>query len=541
MKLLHEQVTITDAIFIKQSNEELKSFQQGYDFLSSCYYKLRETQDILEKLNKLPIIGYTYTEEQLAVSLDIFKEMLIDENLEALKTQLLLARQCLWKYVIWLKENSNSLSAYLLRQGIESSALSNEDLLALAYLLSLTKPTTKEDIDKFELLLTELYKRIVPDQLNNLLDYLVPNSDNSSLSLGIKQKLLQISELTREIQDVTCSHDFILSGYLGKARLLKQELTTDFWHKEIIVAIATLDLEIKKQFQKLTIEKDTVLQICTKLLHQNYNSIGDLEDGSILNLQKASNFIKNLDKMLAEDYETHQKELKQAARIFEVVYEANQELQTAEQVVKQTNKLIDNQTFVASKVKENKVQTIVETRRNVGVVEVEEQLAARIEEVTNLIKKSPNNNSVDLKYSKLNLTQTEINALLSQGNVLENALLVRQNALVRRLVALAAELQETFTFLSKKTGVITFEYSNSRNTINSLLEEFQNITNEIDSLYQQAQSINDTNLSINLISMRNKLTNIYQKAYQWVEILFSSGTNYSTVGISQSNFASNNM
>ncbi|MBI4851031.1 MAG: hypothetical protein HY819_04300 [Acidobacteria bacterium] len=533
MKFLYEQVLMEDAIFVNLSDKEIGFYQNQLDFLSNCYKRLREAQDILEKLGEITIIGYTYTEEKLVESLEKLKELIIDKSSEELKNQLLVVRKNLWEYLVWIKENTNNLSAQLLRQDIEHSLLTYEDLLALAYLLSLTKPTSKEDISKFELILAELCNRIAPNQLNNLLDYIVA-IEELPLSTDTQKILLEISELTIKISTTESFYQFILNDYLSKARMLKQSLSTDFWHKEVVLAVAKLDLELKKQFQKLSSEKAEILEICTKILGHRYNTVAGLEDGSSLNLSKAKVFIEDLDKVLAEDYEKHNKELKQTAKIFEVLYQANEELEEIDhqknQTTNQPSKVKNSQQFVASKVAESRIDTLIETYSNVGVTEIEQQLDLRTQEITDLLKKSPSN-TLNLKYSKLALSQTEINALLSQGQVLDNTLQVQQNALVRRIVTLVAELQETFTFLSQKNKS-TFLTNGKRNIVNSLCEEIQKTISDVDFMILQAQNLNDINLSISLISVKNKLGKISEQASQWMEKIFpqensSVSNNYS--------------
>lgn len=518
MRFLTQTPQISDVVFVPSFNEEVSFFQQQYDFLNSCYDKLKATQETLEKLGELAVIGCTYTEEKLVNSLKQLKFVLLRKDDEQIKQQLVLVRERLWNYLVWLKENSNNLPTYLLRQDIENSKLTYDDILALAYLLSLTRSNLKEDINKFELLLTELYKRIAPEDFNNLLDYVMPLPESSPLTEQANEKLFYASELINKIRQTGSFYKLVLTNLLSDARTLKQELRQDFWHKDVILAVITLDLELKRQFQKFAIEKATILEICKSMLANNFNAIGELTDGTTLNLAAAKDFIENLDKILAQDYESLQNELKQAAQVFEIVYNANDEWQKlSKQASKINNQKADQQKFVATKAENLMLKPLIETHRNIGIVEIEEQLTARVEEIINSINQTAKTNKLPLRYSQLILSQNEIIALFSQGNMLESTFHAQQYNLTRKVTALIAELQETFSLLSQNEQKSL--KSNLNNILGQLLEHAEKVNSELEILSKQADKQSDINLSIALVGIKNKLTKAVEQSCEWSDII----------------------
>ena len=521
MRLLTETPQISDVVFVPSFNEEVSFFQQQYDFLNNCYDKLKATQDTLEKLGELTVIGCTYTEEKLVSSLKQLKFVLLGKDDEQIKQQLVVVRERLWNYLIWLKENSNNLPTYLLRQDIENSQLTYDDILSLAYLLSLTRSNAKEDINKFELLLTELYKRIAPEDFNNLLDYIMPLAESSSLTQEANAKLFYASELISKIRQTGSFYKLVLTNLLSDARALKQELRQDFWHKDVILAVVTLDLELKRQFQKFVTEKTMALEICNNMIANNFSAIGELADGVTLNLAAAKNFIENLDKILAQDYESLQNELKQAAQVFETVYKANEEWQKLAKTSETThNKKINEQKFVATKTENPKLKPLIETHRNIGIVEIEEQLNARVEEMINSINQTAKTSKLPLRYSQLTLSQNEVIALFSQGNMLESTFQVQQYSLTRKVTALIAELQETFVLLSQNEQKSL--KSNLNNILGQLLEHAEKINSELEIMCKQVDKQSDINLSIALVGVKNKLTKAIEQSYEWSDVMLQS-------------------
>lgn len=511
MKLLTEKASISDAVFVPTFNEETSFFQQQYDFLVNCYNKLKETQDTLEKLKELSIIGNTYAEEKFVASLKEFKTLLLNKNEEQIKEQLLVVREQFSNYLAWLKENS-SLPVYLLRQDIENSKLDYEDLLALAYLLSLTKSKLKEDIDKFELLLTELHKRIIPEQFSNLLDYIMPISD-LSLSEKTKEKISNALELIDKIKQTESFYKLVLTNLLSDARSLKQELRENFWHKEVIFVVVMLDLEVKKQFKKFAIEKNDALKICNKMLENNYNSISELAGGNTLNITAAKKFIENLDEVLAQDYESHKDDLKQAAQVFEVVYQANENWQ---KLAKESNSVVSQKInpreFLADNLDSPLIKPLIETHKSIGIVEVEKQLVARTDEFIAFIAQNGRTDELFLRYTKLNLSKNEIIALSSKGKALDTSFHVHQYNLTRKVIGLIAEFQETFAFLTKPENSLKHNFSSS--ILTYLSEYKRRLIHEIEVLFQQVNKHSNMGLAVELMELKNKLAKTAEKDYQ---------------------------
>lgn len=529
MKLLKDKITKLNFIFVPVFDEEKKLLQQHYEFLEYCYLKVREAQDVLEKLGESTLIGFTYIEEQFTKSLEALKESLLAGNEIEIKENIVKAKELFWNYLKWVLENNNALSVYLLRQDIEKSALSYNELLALACLLSLTKSTNKEEISKFEVVFSELYKRVGSEQIDSLFTYVVPTADSSELSKSSQQTLFQLSTLINQIKNVKSFSELILKNYLETARSLKKELLKDFWHKEVVLAVTAVDLELQKQFQSFIKERENVLRMCINLLQQNYYVIDELKDNVALNLEAAKEFIEKLDKVFSKDYETHKQEVLQAAQVFEIIYKANQ----TEQINVEVKKLAENkQEIKVTTTQENKLKPMIETYKNIGVVEIENQLTDRLEELTTALRKTPNKPNIGLKYSQLALNQNDIAALLSQGNIVENTSQVKSHMLTRKMLALLAELQETATFLSYQQDSVTLNCKYDVRTVVYLLEHVQEFIGEIDLISPTLQNQTNFNSSISLVTVKNRLIQIAQKVHQSISYFYpTTVTSYPTASL----------
>jgi hypothetical protein len=302
----------------------------------------------------------------------------------------------------------------------------------------------------------------------------------------------------------------MLRNYLETARILKRDLAKDFWHKEVIFIITALDLEFQKCFQYFVREKNAVLQMCEELLKKEYCTIDEVKDNIVLNLRAAKDFIEKIERIFSEDYETHKNEIHQAAQIFDIIHKASQMKANDIQPNKLQGAPVEKQQKTNSINLETKLKPIVETHRNIGIVELEEQLTNRLEEITSTLRKTPHINIVNLKYSQLFLNQNDIAILLSQGNMVESALQVKSYSYIRKMLAFLAELQETLALFSQKH----FNSITCQQTVGYILKQAQEIVKEAEFINQQVQNQTNISSSINLISVKNRLMQQAQKVYE---------------------------
>lgn len=513
MRITSEKMKDPTIVFIPHLEGELKVQEQNYEHYQRYFKQLQKAQEVLEKLESLPIVGLTNTEEMICFTLDSCKNAVLESNVLEVSYLSNNISHLLSSYLEWLlSNNNNNLSVYKLRQAIETNLLDYNELLTLGYLFSLTKPKNEAEISKFELVFSTLYKQTSSDQIENLLNYVLPFDDTHPFLETTQQILAKFAELTKEISKVTAFHQVILNNYLEKARRLKELLVEDFWHKEVILGVVNLDLEIQKRFQSLSIEKNTSLQVCKKLLNEKYYTIDELEDGSILNLEAAECLVENTEKILAQEYLSHKKELVDIARIFYLLNQAERAWKNFE---KPNNNVKGISYQTIPKTSEEKLEPLLGKLKSITPTQLEEQLNARTEDLVLHLHKKGLTSNVELRYSSLSLGKWEMAVLLSQGNLVENTVYLQVYQLVRRAMALIAELQETTAFLSQQNKEPQYNYSIQ--ILILLLEQTQKMMYELDCISQKAQQ-EDINLSINVVKIKHKLEQTLQRCWEQTSI-----------------------
>ena len=102
--------------------------------------------------------------------------------------------------------------------------------------------------------------------------------------------------------------------------------------------------------------------------------------------------------------------------------------------------------------------------------------------------------------------------------MLENTFQVQQYSLTRKVTALIAELQETFTLLSQNAHL----KSNLNNILGQLLEHAEKVNSELEIMCKQADKQSDINLSIALIGVKNKLTKAIDQSFEWSDVILQN-------------------
>jgi hypothetical protein len=523
MKLKKEKIQDQTIIFTQPLAGEILSQIQTVDYLDAYFKQLQKAQSILEKLGSLAIIGTTNTEEEISLTLNYLKEVIAESGFIEKEDILSKVTGLLAKYLEWLAENSKLLCVYELRRAIEQNVLNYEELLSLCYFFSLTKSENIDETSKFEFLFSILRKNIDSRELETLLAYVLPFAETSPLSEKTQQTLIKFVDLTQQISTVGGFHQLVLNNYLEKARKLKEELTTDFWHKEVILAIANLDLEIQKHFQHFSLEKRHGLETCKELINQKFYTIDELEDGSKLNLEAACKLIEKAEQILSSDYSSHKKELIDIAKVLDVLDKTEQEYKKHQQAQTKENCLTTKKEDP-----EEKLKPLFEKLQNITPLDLDTQINLITQNIVLFLQRKQSSNqdtsTIDLTYSSLSLGQWEKFVLLSQGTLVKNSFYVQLYQLVRKTIALIAEMQETTAFLARETESNQNRYHSTK-VVTYLLEQAQKVVHQIEDITQKAQQ-EDINLFINLNTIKHRLEQTLQKCWQQ--------TSYSFPGITMS-------
>jgi hypothetical protein len=506
----------TVSIYIA-SNEPL-AFAQENERLLRRFRILQGGQAILEKLGYMLMINLTESETKI---LPKFKklDLLIEQgNPAGIQAQMLDLETELREYERWIEQANVSLSPYELRQHIKQTRLKREDILAMVRYLSHKQPNSTDGRDKFELLLTELCKDLPDQEKTNLLQELFP--EPSLLSPAAVELIERIYALMAQLESIIEFIQLIEGGYLSQARSLKLELGQSFWHPETLWAVSSLNLAIKSCFSNLLYaERHFIIVSCRKLLMAGVNTC-KLGSG-ILSVEAAARLAERADELLEGNYYTNVQPLHKLALVGRWM-RANSQL-IDEQTLSQPG-TTSMATVPQPKIENGLIlEPLCTAPRDVTIEEMEQQLKARIEEISQILASRPyyfSHKPVQLKHTELQFNDIEVQAITSPGNLVDSRARLQQYSLIRRSVALLAELQESAGIYNKESGKKRSRYYFSLPTMTYYLKQARQIMSELEKMIQTARQCNDLPTAVDLVDQWNKLETIFRANCRIINDLF---------------------
>jgi hypothetical protein len=159
----------------------------------------------------------------------------------------------------------------------------------------------------------------------------------------------------------------------------------------------------------------------------------------------------------------------------------------------------------------------------VSIEEMEQQLIARIEEISHILASRPHyfsHKPIQLKHTALQLNDMEVQAITSPGNLVESRSRLQQYSLIRRLVALIAELQESAGIYNEESGKKRSRYYFSLPTLTYYLKQVQQIMSELEKMILTARQQNDLPTAVDLVDLWNKLETIFRSGCKIINDLF---------------------
>jgi hypothetical protein len=491
---------------------------QEYIKLAQSLKILQETQEVLDKLGHLLIVGLTQIERKIASAFeaisqsDIEDTKTIDKKVSAFEKQFR-------EYSKWIEQNNRTLTPFELRQYINDGKLKRKDLLALARFLSSRQSDSNDDRGKLELLFSKLCEEIDEKERSLLLTDLFP--EVNPLSQSEQQTLDQLRKLTAEIKSLFEFPMLVEGRYLIQARFLKLTLGSALWHREGLSATCGLNLTLKDIFYKLLeAECRFIIAVCHKLKYIGINSLDELDDGSILDIDATMRFTESAQELLDENYYTNIQNLQRLATIGRWMREAI-ELISTENVLMQSS--LTEKEEVEPKPAEEPLFDLISTfNEGINVLELETQLSTCLKEITGILMSRPNKTAmetINLRHTILLLGNFEMQAILSQGNLLESRLKLHENKLIRRSVSLVAELQECAALFAEGKEQSSSKYY-SISSISYYLEQSQRMQGELEILSQTSRQNGDIETAISILELRSKLQNVNNRNWKILAELF---------------------
>jgi hypothetical protein len=495
------------------------TFAQQREKLLLRFKLIQKVQYVLDKLGCLLVVGLTEGESRIIAKFKELSQLFNVGELSAIQSQLLDIEAELRECEKWIEQANGSISAYELRQYIKHARLNREDILSLAHYFGAASSSLTEDRDKFEFLFTELCKEACEEERDLLLLDLLPNPP--PLSPVAKGVLEKIGALTERIESIVEFVQLIEDDYLSRARCLKIELGQSFWHPESILAVSALNLSIRTCFNNLLqSERHFIITNCRKLLTAGVSTC-KLSNGEIMNVEFAARLAERAEEVLEGNYYNNSQPL--------------QRLSWIGRWMRACSELIDEQIFLQpaqafamalpkiTNENELMLEPLCMAPKEIGTEEIEQHLNARMEELSQTLKSRPYylyHKPIQLKYTVLQLSELEVHALISPGNLVESRAQLKQFCSVRRSVALAAELQESISIYNEDLGKRQSRFYFSLPAITYCLKESQQMQLELEFMIQESRQRNDLAVAVDLLSLLNRLEYLFLQGRRIVSELY---------------------
>ncbi len=518
MKLLAGKLAATDFLMINKAkllNED--ACARKYQLLLEHFILLQNIHNALDKLGHLALVGITQTERTLFKKFKIIKELINKYTVAAIDREFADLEKLLSEFQNWLEQNNSFLSASEFRLAMKNCNLQPTELLALARFFINQLTISKENIAKLELTIAKLLTVSGPAERGDQFTTLFPLA--SPLTIESQAAINEIHSIAERLEAITELPILIESGYLEKARELKNSLGAMLKHPLVIISICKLNSEFKIRFQNLfNIEGQYIAATCKRLIENGIATIDDVEDGNRLDLEEVSKFIERLEELLEGDYHQNLSTLKQLAAIGRAMRQANELLD--QNIVIQTSA----PPAMASAELSPDLDPIIISSKRVSIGDIREQLNARLSEIERYLRREKDLNrdkiAVQLKYSLLPLDPIEAEFISSSGDLLESNLFIKTHELIRQAIALIAEMQESVAIFSENSAKKISKYYFSLATMAYLLMKNQEIRQEIFAACNFARQINNYPLILTTNSLHEQLAQLYNKNLQILTHLF---------------------
>lgn len=519
LQLLTRVPSNTHTIFAPSPDKHKDIFEKKYEEIKSYFDMLETTKDILERLGHLDIIGITNYEELVTKDLqELQKEV---ENCsknehcqQYFKEKLVVSQEHFQNYLQWLMKNSATISPNTLRHAILDHQFTDQDLLSLATYYASIKGNSSKQQNTFEFIITTLWHSNRLEDLQTLILTIINNTTSYDISQKTLSILTQLEEHSTKLQYLNSFNELIENNYLAETRQLKSSLEEDYWHYQSIEVIAQLNKITKNQFHSLlAIEKTNILNESKELLNLGYQALEDNQEGLLLNIDEAIHFIQELPQNLQKEYLGNIDTLLLFTKISNWIHNGYQLYQDTI-----NNNSTDNHNQQANiltfpdeqPLKEQVSRPLIAINQQASFSELESQIESRIQYITNQLKKiaqTENHKLIELTYTSLQITTDELEAFLPPKPLAENYLEIKYYNAVRKIVAIIAEIQETFGYINEQEIEIN---NNIHRLIEHWLEKLQTIETTLIPIIQDTKHQTLIEIHLKFLAILHRLQNNHQ-------------------------------